>query len=191
MIAAHPWLGVLALFQLRGSQEYPYRSMVVALEHHMKRDLTGYPRPIRPREQSMFSKIVAVADGFDAATSRRTYQTVPYNPAEVMREMRDNPRRGMDPVVVKAFINLTGIYPVGTLVVLDTFELGIVHAANPIPEMLARPLVKVISDSAGNLTVPGTVVDLADRTSDGNFARTIIKTENPERYGVRIADYFV
>lgn len=190
-IAAHPWLGVLALFQMRGAQEYPYRSMVVAIEHHMKRDLTGYPRPIRPREQSMFSKIVAVADGFDAATTRRSYQTVPYNPAEVMREMRDNPRRGMDPVVVKAFINLTGIYPIGTLVVLDTFELGIVHAANPLPEMLARPLVKVISDSMGNLQVPGVVVDLADRTADGAFRRTIIKTENPERYGVRIADYFV
>jgi hypothetical protein len=75
--------------------------------------------------------------------------------------------------------------------VLDTFELGIVHAANPLPEMLARPLVKVISDSVGNLMYPGTVVDLADRTPDGNFARTIIKTENPERYGVRVADYFV
>ena len=47
--------------------------------------------------------------------------------------MRDNPRRGMDPVVVKAFINLTGIYPVGTLVVLDTFELGIVHAVESDP----------------------------------------------------------
>ena len=47
MIAAHPWLGVLALFQVRGAQELPYRSMVVAHEHHMKLDLTGYPRPIR------------------------------------------------------------------------------------------------------------------------------------------------
>ena len=47
MIAAHPWLGVLALFQLRGQQELPYRAMVVAHEHHMKIDLTGYPRPIR------------------------------------------------------------------------------------------------------------------------------------------------
>lgn len=190
-MAAHPWLGVLALFQIRGTQEVPYRSMVVAYEHHMKLDLTGYPRPIRPRELSMFSKIVAAADGFDAATSRRAYQTVPWNPAEVLREMRDNPRRGMDPVVVKAFINLTGIYPTGTLVVLDTFELGIVNAVNPLPEMLARPLVRIISDSMGNLVQPGTVVDLADRREDGTFLRTIIKTENPERYGIRVGDYFV
>ena len=50
-----------------------------------------------------------------------------------MLEMRDNPRRGMDPVIVKAFINLTGIYPVGTLVVLDTFELGDRPRGQPAP----------------------------------------------------------
>ncbi len=190
LIAGHPWLGVLALFQIRGAQELPYRAMIVAHEHHMKRDLTGYPRPIRPRQMSVFSKIVAIADGFDAATSRRSYQTVPYTPAQVVLEMRDNPRRGMDPVIVKAFINLTGIYPVGTLVVLDTFELGIVHAVNPLYEMLSRPVVRIVSDAQGNIIHPGTLVDLADRIPEGGFARTIIKTENPDRYGIRVGDYF-
>ncbi len=191
LIASHPWLGVLALFQVRGAQELPYRPMIVAHEHHMKRDLTGYPRPVRDRQLSMYSKIVAIADGFDAATTRRAYQTVPFTPAQVMLEMRDNPRRGMDPVIVKAFINLTGIYPVGTLVVLDTFELGVVHAANPLQDMLSRPIVRVISDSNGNLLQPGEIHDLADRADDGTFRRTIIKTENPERYGIRVGDYFV
>jgi HD-GYP domain-containing protein (c-di-GMP phosphodiesterase class II) len=190
-VADHPWLGVLSLFQIRGAQEYPYRSMIVAMEHHMKADLTGYPRPIRPRQLSIFSKIVAVADGFDAATSRRSYQSRPYTPADVMKELRDNPRRGMDPVVVKAFVNLTGIYPLGTVVLLDTFELGIVHAVNPLPEMLSRPIVRVVSDSMGNLQHPGSLVDLAEHAPTGGFARTIIKTENPERYGVRVSDYFV
>jgi hypothetical protein len=164
--------------------------MIVAHEHHMKRDMTGYPRPIRPRQLSMFSKIVAIADGFDAATSRRAYQTVPWTPADVMMEMRDNPRRGMDPVIVKAFINLTGVYPVGTLVVLDTFELAIVHAVNPLQEMLSRPIVRIISDAQGNVLFPGALADLADRNAEGGFLRTIIKTENPERYGIRIGDYF-
>ncbi len=191
LIAAHPWLGALTLFQLRGQQELPYRAMIVAHEHHMKVDLTGYPRPIRERSLSMFSKIVAVADGFDAATSRRAYQTVPLTPAQVMMEMRDNPRRGMDQVVVKAFINLTGVYPVGTLVILDTFELGIVHAASPIPEMLSRPIVRIISDQQGNLMHPGNLHDLAEQGADGAFLRTIIKTENPERYGIRVGDYFI
>jgi len=190
LIASHPWLGVLALFQVRGAQELPYRAMIVAHEHHMKRDMSGYPKPIRARELSMFSKIVAIADGFDAATSRRAYQTVPWTPADVMMEMRDNPRRGMDPVIVKAFINLTGVYPVGTLVILDTFELAIVHAVNPLQEMLSRPIVRIISDPQGNVLFPGTTADLADRNAEGGFHRTIIKTENPERYGIRVGDYF-
>jgi HD-GYP domain-containing protein (c-di-GMP phosphodiesterase class II) len=191
LIAAHPWLGVLALFQMRGQQELPYRSMVVAYEHHMKTDLTGYPRNLRPRAMSMFSKIVAVADGFDAATSRRSYQTTPMSPAAVLQEMRDNPRRGMDPVVVKAFINLTGLYPVGTLVVLDTFELGIVHSVNPNPEAMSRPIVRIVSDEQGNVLFPGHLVDLAAQDEAGTYFRTIIKTGDPDRYAIRVGDYFV
>jgi HD-GYP domain-containing protein (c-di-GMP phosphodiesterase class II) len=191
MIASHPWLGVLALFQLREQQEHPYRAMIVAYEHHMKRDLTGYPRSLRTKELSIFSKIVAVADGFDAATSRRIYQSEPLTPAAVLQEMRDNPRRGMEPMIVKAFVNLLGIYPVGTLVVLDTFELAIVHAVNPLPDMLSRPIVRIVSDDRGNLQHPGENFDLATRGADGAFMRSIIKTADPDRYGIRIGDYFL
>jgi HD-GYP domain-containing protein (c-di-GMP phosphodiesterase class II) len=190
-IAAHPWMGLLTLFQLRGQQELPYRAMTVAYEHHMKCDLTGYPKNVRPRALSIFSKIVAVADGFDAATSRRSYQTDPLSPAAVLAGMRDNPRRGFDSVVVKAFINLLGIYPVGTLVVLDTFELAIVHSANPNPEAVSRPIVRIVSDERGNIAYPGRNVDLTEQDVDGLFLRTIIKTENPDRYGINVGDYFV
>lgn len=191
LVMAHPWLGVLALFQLREHSEFPYRSMMVAYQHHMKRDLTGYPRSLRIAEMTFFSKIVAVADAFDAATSRRVYTTTPLSPAAVLQEMRDNPRRGMDPVVVKAFVSLLGIYPVGSLVVLDSFELAIVHAVNPIPEMVSRPIVRIISDDLGNIEHPGRLVDLAEKDAAGNFARSIIKTADPERYGIKVGDYFV
>lgn len=191
LVAAHPWLGVLALFQLREQQEFPYRSMLVAYQHHMKRDLSGYPRSLRLTDVTFYSKIVAVADAFDAATTRRVYMSEALDPAEVLREMRDNPRRGMDPVVVKAFVALLGIYPVGTLVILDTFELAIVHSANPIDEMVSRPIVRVISDAVGNILHPGHLLDLAERTEDGSYHHTIIKTADPDRYGIRIGDYFV
>src|SRR5438094_592345 len=93
IMQAHPWLGVLTLFGLRGYGEIPYRGMIVAYEHHMKTDLTGYPKSLRARELSIYSKIVAVADGFDAATSRRVYQTVPIQPDQVLKEMWENPRQ--------------------------------------------------------------------------------------------------
>lgn len=191
-IAAHPWLGVLVLFQLRGQYEdVSYRAMTVAYEHHMRGDLSGYPKTIRPRSLSMTSKIVAVADGYDAATSRRVYQTTPYPPSAVLQEMRDNPRRGMDPVVVKAFINLLGIYPAGTLVVLDTFELAVVYSANPGHESLSRPVVRLVSDALGNILNPAPEVDLAQHDANGEYPRTIIKTADPERYGINVGDYFV
>jgi HD-GYP domain-containing protein (c-di-GMP phosphodiesterase class II) len=191
-IAAHPWLGVLVLFQLRGQHEdVSYRAMTVSYEHHMRGDLSGYPKVIRPRTMSMTSKIVAVTDGYDAATSRRVYQTIPYPPSAVLQEMRDNPRRGMDPVIVKAFINLLGIYPVGTLVVLDTFELAVVSAANPNSEALSRPIVKIVSDAQGNVVAPPLEVDLANTDGSGEYPRTIIKTADPDRYGINVGDYFV
>jgi HD-GYP domain-containing protein (c-di-GMP phosphodiesterase class II) len=190
-LAAHPWLGVLALFQLRGLQEVPYGAMIVAYEHHMKADLTGYPRSVRSRQMDVFSKIVAVADGFDAATSRRAYQTVPLSPAAVLAGMRDNPRRGFDQVIVKGFINLVGIYPVGTLVVLDTFELAVVHSVNPNPQAISRPVVRIVSDDRGNILFPGELADLTEQAAPETFRRTIIKTENPDRYGITVGDYFV
>ena len=140
---------------------------------------------------SIFSKIVAVADSFDAATTRRSYQQDPWSPAMVLREMRDNPKRGMDPVIVKSFINLTGIYPVGTLVVLDTHEMGVVHSPNPSPEALSRPVVHLVSDAWGQVVDLGTLVDLTARDETGSYVRTIIKTADPSHHGIRVSDYFV
>ena len=191
IIQAHPWLGVLTLFGLRGYGEIPYRGMIVAYEHHMKTDLTGYPKSVRGRELSIYSKIVAVADGFDAATSRRVYQTVPIQPDQVLKEMWENPRRGYDQVVVKAFINLVGIYPVGTCVILDTHEVAIVHAANPDVSQVHRPMVRLVAAADGALMTPGTVVDLAQRDANGNFPRTIVKVTDPQKYSINVSDYFV
>ena len=190
VLQTHTWQGVLALFELPNAGGRPWRSMTAAYEHHMRTDLSGYPKVSRPRTLSLFSKIISVADGFDAATTTRVYRDSPWSPADVLRGMRDNARLGLDPVVVKAFINLTGIYPVGTVVVLDTFELAIVLAANPDATALSRPLVRILTDDRGNLLDDPSPVDLTVRTPEGQFARTIIRTEDPQRYGINLGDYF-
>lgn len=191
ILQAHPWLGVLTLFGLRGYGEIPYRGMIVAYEHHMKIDLTGYPKAVRPRSLSIFSKIIAVADGFDAATSRRVYQTVPIQPDQVLKEMWENPRRGYDQVVVKAFINLIGVYPVGTCVILDTYEVALVHSANPEVSFVHRPVVRIVATPDGAIQHPGELADLAQRDAAGNYPRTIVKVTDPEKYGITVSDYFV
>ena len=192
MMQTHPWWGVLTLFSMRGYGEIPYRPLVVAHEHHMKTDLTGYPRTIRPRIMGIYSRIVAVADGYDAATTRRSYQTIPIQPDQVLKEMWENPRRGYDPVLVKALINLIGVYPVGTVVILDTLEVAVVAAANPDQNFLNRPLVKVCIDTDGAmLASSGRPENLAERDHSGAFVRSIVKVTNPDRYGVTPGDYFV
>lgn len=192
VIQAHPWRGAMTLFGLRAYEEIPYKAILVAHEHHMKTDLSGYPRSMRPRELGIFTRIVAVADGFDAATTRRAYQTVPIEPDQVLREMWTNPRRGYDPVVVKALINLLGIYPIGTCVILDTLEVGIVVLANPDTQLLNRPQLRIVIEPVGGMVPPpGTVADLTERGADGNFLRSIVKVTNPERYNITVGDYFL
>jgi len=192
LMQTHPWQGVLTLFNMRGYGEIPYRQIVVAHEHHMKTDLTGYPKVIRKRDQGIYSRIVAVADGYDAATTRRSYQTVPIQPDQVLREMWENPRRGYDKILVKALINLIGIYPVGTCVILDTFEVAIVTGANPDANYLNRPIVRVVIDQDGAmLGYPGREENLAEGDGSGSFLRSIVKVTNPDRYGLIVGDYFV
>ena len=192
VIQAHPWRGALTLFGLRAYDEIPYKAILVAHEHHMKTDLTGYPRSIRPRTLGMFSRIVAVADGFDAATTRRAYQTVPIEPDQVLREMWTNPRRGYDPIVVKALINLIGVYPIGTCVILDTFEVAIVCQANADRENLNRPVVRIAIDPYGAVVAPpGFAVDLTEQGPDGGYLRSIVKVTNPDRYGLVVGDFFL
>jgi HD-GYP domain-containing protein (c-di-GMP phosphodiesterase class II) len=188
----HPIEGMLALFHLRGFSDVPYRQMLMAYEHHMRIDLSGYPKNRRPRNPSLFSRIVAVADAFDAGTSIRSYQYRPSPPDLVLKEMRDNPVRGMDPLLVKALINATGVYPVGTLAILDTLELAVVTAGQRDLRKLHQPVVRVISDSMGiPLSEPATL-DLSDTDpASGLPIRTIIKTVEADRYGVQVSDYLL
>jgi HD-GYP domain-containing protein (c-di-GMP phosphodiesterase class II) len=190
LLKEHPTEGLLILFQLMGFSDMPYRQMLAAYEHHMKTDLTGYPLNRRPRRPGLFSRIVAVADGFDAGTSVRSYQFKPWAPDAVLKEMRDNPKRGFDPLIVKLLINATGVYPPGTIVVLDTLELAVVSSCNPDQEKLHQPVVKVISDSMGAPLAEPVTLDLAEvDPATGKPVRTVIKTASPEKYGIKVSDY--
>ena len=106
--------------------------------------------------------------------------------------MRENPGRGMDPLLVKAFISMTGYYPVGSVVILDNYELAVVVAPSTRPEHHNQPVVRVIYDELGlPLDVPRTLDLTETDTVTGRPLRTIIKTTDPEKYGINVRDYFV
>jgi HD-GYP domain-containing protein (c-di-GMP phosphodiesterase class II) len=185
---AHTWLGALRVFELRDSGEVPFRSMTVAYEHHMGWNGGGYPGGVRERKPSVFSRIISVAAAFDAATNERAYSSA--RPAdEVLRDFSENERYGFDPVIVRALINLLGAYPAGTCVILESFELALVQAANPDPSFLDRPVVRILCDSDGRRLDPAPLVDLADTDENGGYLRSILKATSAERYGIRVADW--
>ena len=185
----HPTEGLLILFQMGGFADMPYRQMLMAYEHHMKLDQSGYPASRRPRRVSLFSRIVAVADGFDAGTSIRSYQYTPWPPDEVLKEMRDSPRRGFDPLLVKALITATGVFPIGTLVILDSYEMAVVCGVHREPERLHLPMVKIISDAMGAPLPQPRLLDLSATDEGGQPLRQILKTSDPQKYGIRVSDY--
>jgi HD-GYP domain-containing protein (c-di-GMP phosphodiesterase class II) len=185
----HPTKGLLALFHMIGFADMPYRQMLVAYEHHMKTDLTGYPPNKRERRPGLFSRIVAVADGFDAGTSVRSYQYRPWPADRVLQEMRENPKRGFDALLVKALISATGVFPIGTLVILDTFEVGVVCAVNPDPAKLHLPKVKVISDAMGFPLPDLPIIDLSVMDEAGSPLKQILKTTDAQKYGINVSDY--
>jgi HD-GYP domain-containing protein (c-di-GMP phosphodiesterase class II) len=190
IIREHPTEGLLALFSMRGMGEFPLRAMLMAYEHHMKADRSGYPASKRACAPMLYSRIVAVADGFDAATSKRSYQSLPLTSEQVLREMHENQGRGYDPLLVRAFTSMTGIYPVGSLVILDSYELAVVLAANPKPGAAGQPIVRIIYDEMGMPLEEPRTLDLSETDpATGRPVRVIVKTTDAENYGINVSQY--
>lgn len=187
----HPFKGAEKLVLLKESQRLPLRAIHVAMEHHIKEDLTGYPRYFKKEDVNLFSKIVKVVDFFDAVTTKRVYRTKVFTRAEALSLMLEQSGTEFNPVILKAFVNLMGVFPIGSLVALNTGEMGIVFDLNPDPKLLFRPSVKLITDAAGN-KVDGEIVDLSEMDTETNrYPRTIATALNPHDYGIEVADYFL
>jgi len=187
----HPFKGAEKLVLLQESKRLPLRAIHVAMEHHIKEDLSGYPRYFHKDDVNLFSKIVKVVDFFDAVTTKRVYRTNVFTRAEALSLMLEQSGTEFNPVILKAFVNLMGAFPIGSLVALSSGEIGIVFELNPDPKFQLRPTVKLVTDTAGT-KIDGELVDLTERDpAGGRFVRTIVSPLNPHDYGIEIADYFL
>jgi len=186
-VRKHPVFGVKTLLSKRSLDRFSTRAMVVSFEHHLKLDLSGYPQLSFKKDLNLFSRIVTIADVYDSMTSGRVYAKTPLTPDEALRRMLGKEGKAFDPVLLKVFINMLGIYPVGSVVILDSGEVGVVMKANPAE--LSRPEMAIIADKFGKKdkmeTVDLTKID--DKT--GKHKRTILKTIDPYQYKLDIARY--
>jgi HD-GYP domain-containing protein (c-di-GMP phosphodiesterase class II) len=187
----HPQKGAEKLIHLKEFRRLPLRAVHVALEHHIKEDHTGSPHYFRKHDINLFSRIVKVVDYFDALTTKRVYRKKLFTRAEALALMLEGSGTEFNPVILKAFVNLMGVFPIGTLVALNTGELGIVFDLNADSRLALRPKVKLITDAGGN-KIDGEVVDLAERNPEtGKFPGTIVRALDPDTYEIEVADYFL
>lgn len=149
-IRRHPTLGALTLASLRAIEREVGLSMAGAFEHHLKMDLTGYPRLTRPRALHLFSRIISICDAYDAMTSGRIYQKETISPDEAVRRLLYKGREWYDPLVLKAFVNVIGVFPVGTVVRLSDGKVAMVMR-NDSADLYA-PEVLVVREADGTPT---------------------------------------
>jgi HD-GYP domain-containing protein (c-di-GMP phosphodiesterase class II) len=187
LMTEHPVQGVKMLAKMKGLNDLALRAMIVAFEHHLNFDLSGYPQIGHKAKQSLFGRIVSIADCFDAMTAHRAYRRTPFTPYEALQQIVTKNRDKFDPLLLKAFINTVGMYPAGTVVLLDTNEIAVVIAHNA--HDIFRPRVRVVADKERKRLEEGPMVDLSVRNEEtGAFAVGIVSALNPEEYGVNVAD---
>lgn len=191
IIEKHPHLGAEKLISLQESSRLPIRAINVAMEHHVKEDLTGYPRYQKKRHINLYSKIVKICDVYDALTTKRPYRDKVFTRDETLNMMMENIGTEFDPIILKVFSNMMGQYPVGTLVLLNTGEIGLVSEVNPELSQLLQPKVKIIADEKGN-KIDGDILDLSELDPhSAKFKRMIIKSLDSEKYDIQVSDYFL
>lgn len=144
----HPVRGAQIVSQLPGVDK---SSVVMILEHHMRYDSTGYPQRAPLRRQHLASRIVAVADSYDAMTSRRSYSAARVQD-EAMALIAKSAGSSLDPVLVRLFVRLMGVYPTHSVVRLNQGQIGIVVQPSDIDPL--RPLVRIIATESGELMEP-------------------------------------
>ena len=130
----------------------------VALHHHEKTDGSGYPEGLKDNEISLYAKMGAVCDVYDAITSNRPYKAG-WDPAESLRKMAEWANGHFDPTVFQAFVKSLGIYPVGSLLRLTSGRLGLV--VDQSPKSLLTPRIKVFFSTRSNTRIRPTLIDLS------------------------------
>ena len=166
---------------LRRTPEMPALAPIVAFEHHLKQDLSGYPEKIGSRQLNLCTMIVSIADVFDALRSTRVYRKglATDRIRSIMGE-QDNP--AFSQPLLKRFVNLMGLFPVGNLVRLSTEELAVVTAEHPTDPF--RPQVKLLTDTKGNMLETPLLTNTWELDSRGEHPRAVVEAVDPEEAGI-------
>lgn len=189
-IREHTVMGVRQLGKMPSCNEHILHSLIVAFQHHINLDLSGYPAVPAYSSLDLFSRIVRIADTFDAMTTERPYRNKVYSPYEAVRYLVSQAGSKFDPILVKAFARAVGIFPMGTVLRLASGEVGIVVRRSSLTGDVNRPVMRVLLDNKGNPTPEGRIIDLGQSDPrTGQFVFSVVETLSCKDLGVNPRDY--
>lgn len=177
VLERHTIHGAALVQHLRGLSQ---TAMLVALEHHLNYDLSGYPRLLKIEHQHLFTQVVAIGDFFDASTSARRTDRKPLLPDQAVQAIVAGGGTRFEPTLAKLFFHTVGAYPVGSVVRLSSGEIAVVfRTAEGHP---LQPPLKMVRDAQGAVIDPV----LVDLSQDG---RRIAYSIDPIKASIDLAAY--
>jgi len=178
----HPQIGAQAILKSQGITESAIRCVVVSYEHHIHDDGSGFPILRFPRPRDLLSRIVSIADLYDTLTTPDISGTAACAPEEAVNLLLTRGEALFDRALIKVFVNTLGTYPLGTVVRLDTGEVGVVLSKPSQLSKSSMPVVKVIEGPDGKPVAPF-LADLNEKDPVAqDFRRKIVSTQSPTSY---------
>jgi putative nucleotidyltransferase with HDIG domain len=171
---------------LRRTPEMPALAPIVAFEHHLKQDLSGYPEKIGSRKLNLCTMIVSIADVFDALRSNRPYREGMAT-VRIRSVMGEQGNPAFNQVLLKRFVNLMGLFPIGTLVHLNKGEVAVVTAEHPTDPF--RPQVKILMDPSGALIEDPPLANTWERDSRGEHPHAVVEAIDPDSVDIDPLQY--
>lgn len=142
---------------LRATPGIPERLPALVTLHHERQDGTGYPRGLKGDQIGLYGSMAAIADTFDALTATRPYAE-PLSPSSALSYLYKERGTGFHTELVEQFIQCVGVFPVGSVVELNSGEIGIVITQNLVRRL--KPRVMVVLDAQGHPMHPHRILDL-------------------------------
>lgn len=183
-VRKHP---IYSLEILEESKGIPEQSKQIALQHHERYNGKGYPFGLSGDSIGAFAQVAGIIDVYSAITNDRYYRKgAP--PHEGIKQIYEMAQVEFDRLLVERFIQCIGIYPFGTLVLLDSEEIGIVCGVNA--EDLLRPNILIIhKNSKSPYSVPF-MADLTEKSGNSHcYKRTVIMPLDPKKWNIRVDAY--
>ncbi|WP_031436876.1 HD-GYP domain-containing protein [Methylobacter tundripaludum] len=165
---------------LRKSPGIAQVSFDVASQHHERFDGSGYPLGLKNSEMSVYGQMAAIVDVYDAITADRCYHKG-MEPTVAIRKMFEWSKFHFNPKLLRTFIRIVGIYPVGTLVMLESGKIGVVIEQSETD--MTRPLVRIIFDAKKNYFIAQKDIDLAKPLGQGGGDR-IVNYESSAKWNI-------